>query len=833
MQQAPIDRVLAALSDVKQRKPDEWLARCPAHDDDKQSLSIGLGDRGVVLKCFAGCDTAAVVAAVGLTLSDLFPPRQERPASARRRIVATYPYTDERGELLYQVLRYEPKDFRQRRPDPNREGAWLWSLQGVRRVLYRFPEVAAAVAENRGVFLVEGEKDADALARLGIVATTNAGGADKWSADYTEALSGAHVVILPDNDDAGRKHARRAGADLDGRAKTLRVLELPGLPPKGDVSDWLKVGGTAEELRTLARTAPAWSEWNAQQPAVTTPPEPERDGLPVIETNNRPPREQAEAALSALIAANDPPSVFVRAGVLVRVGRDENDRPKVEQLTADTLSYYLARAANFVSTSEKRGQVPVWPPARLLADLLAAPSWSGVPPLAGVVTSPVVAPDGTLVTAPGYLPAARLYYHEAASFDLADTTPTAVNVETARELLADTLLGDFPFVDQASRANALALLLLPFVRPYIAGNTPLHLIDAPVKGTGKTLLGDAISAVFMPGGAPKTTAPTGRGGNDEEEWRKKITSGLQAGGPFFFVDNIAGTLASPSLDMVLTAREWSDRPLGKTAMVTLPVRCVFLATANNVEVGGDTDRRTVWIRLDSGEERPEDRSDFKIADLAAYVAQERPRLLAAVLTILRAWIEAGRPKWSGKAVGSFEAWSLTMGGILEAVGVDGFLGNREEMYARLDPERQKWADFFDEWHQAYSSKPVGVADLAAIAWRLDLIEDQERGGRTKLGALLRARLDRVSGGRRLVSGGEKQRAAQYKLVSSETVALSLGSEPSEPSEPAIPLRERVSGNWVDTSLEGGWPGSQGSLGSHGDPLLAGLTDPFAEEGGGG
>jgi hypothetical protein len=155
----------------------------------------------------------------------------------RREIVATYAYTDGGGRLLYEVLRLLPKAFSCRRPDG--AGGWLWNLQGVERVLYRLPEVAAAVRGDEIVFFVEGEKDADAIAALGFAATTHAGGAGKWRPEYAQALRGGRVVVIPDNDEAGRRHAETVLGALRPQAGLVRRLELPGLPAKGDICDWL------------------------------------------------------------------------------------------------------------------------------------------------------------------------------------------------------------------------------------------------------------------------------------------------------------------------------------------------------------------------------------------------------------------------------------------------------------------------------------------------------------------------------------------------------------------------------------------------------------------
>lgn len=182
-----------------------------------------------------------------------------------QRVAATYDYPDEHGELLYQVVRFGPrKDFRQRRPDPSSRDGWSWSVKGSRLIPYRLPEVLENIRAGAMTFIVEGEKDVENLAKEGICATCNPMGAGKWSDELSACLKGADVVILPDNDDAGRSHAAAVGASLRGVAKRVRVLELPNLPPKGDVSDWLNDGGDAAELLTLA--AREGREWAPEAP---------------------------------------------------------------------------------------------------------------------------------------------------------------------------------------------------------------------------------------------------------------------------------------------------------------------------------------------------------------------------------------------------------------------------------------------------------------------------------------------------------------------------------------------------------------------------------------
>jgi RecA-family ATPase len=223
---------LDRLDNVQGTDPNR-TARCPAHDDKHNSLSVGLRADRILLHCHAGCQTETVLARMGLGWADVMPHRERED---KGEIVATYDYTDEKGQFLYQVVRYYPKAFRQRR----RSGAeWTWDLKGVRRgVPYRLPELLK-VPKDRIVYIVEGEKDANLMWSLGYPATTNSGGAEKWTDQHAEFFEGRKVVILPDNDKAGAVHLAKVEASLRRyRAAEIHVINLPDLPDKGDVSDW-------------------------------------------------------------------------------------------------------------------------------------------------------------------------------------------------------------------------------------------------------------------------------------------------------------------------------------------------------------------------------------------------------------------------------------------------------------------------------------------------------------------------------------------------------------------------------------------------------------------
>lgn len=236
---------------MRQAARDEYRALCPFHDDGNPSLSINAGN-GVYFchGCGAGGDQFNFYANVHkLDPERDFPKviagilRHFNLDAGGPRIVKAYPYHDENGNLLFEVVRFDPKDFRQRRPDG--KGGFEWNLRGVRRVLYRLPEVLKADV----VFIVEGEKDADALAALGFTATTNPGGAGKWRDEYNELLRGKVAILIPDNDEPGREHMQAVARSLNGIARAVYIADIKGQGDKGDISDFLaRVPGAAEQI---------------------------------------------------------------------------------------------------------------------------------------------------------------------------------------------------------------------------------------------------------------------------------------------------------------------------------------------------------------------------------------------------------------------------------------------------------------------------------------------------------------------------------------------------------------------------------------------------------
>jgi hypothetical protein len=197
----------------------------------------------------------------------------------------------------------------------------------------------------------------------------------------------------------------------------------------------------------------------------------------------------------------------------------------------------------------------------------------------------------------------------------------------------------------------------------------------------------------------------------DDEWRKAITSALLDGSSIIVIDNVVGKLRSSSLTRALTSKTWRDRFLGKSEMVDLPQRSIWVATGNNIVIGGDLARRSYWIRLDASMARPWLRTGFKHEDLLGWIKANQASLLSDLLIMARAWILAGRPAGSAKSIGGFKEWSDIIGGILEFAGIQGFLTNASELYDTMDQDVQQWDEFLGAWAAIHADHPIGAGQL--------------------------------------------------------------------------------------------------------------------------
>jgi archaellum biogenesis ATPase FlaH len=279
----------------------QGMALCPFHQDSKPSLSVDT--QTGLFHCF-GCEAKGDPIDFFMKRFNLSFPEAVRQIAEKvgiskpqRKISKIYDYLDAEGKLIFQVCRFEPKGFSQRRPDPDNKGKWIWNLQGIELVPYNLPELI----KSNYCILVEGEKDCGTLRNIGLVASCNSGGAGKWKESYNEYFRGKRIYILSDNDMPGKDHAQMVASSLKGVAESIKVIELPGLPEKGDVSDWIAQGNTKEMLVELCKNAPEWTptKMSEQDKSVAS-----QNCLPE-DKSVASPQEAEKTLLSSLLKWND------------------------------------------------------------------------------------------------------------------------------------------------------------------------------------------------------------------------------------------------------------------------------------------------------------------------------------------------------------------------------------------------------------------------------------------------------------------------------------------------------------------------------------------------
>jgi hypothetical protein len=723
----PLETILSQLQNVRRTGDHQWQARCPAHDDRHASLSVSRGEDGrALLHCHAGCANLSILRAMGLRFCDLFPDKRLPGSPLQARIVATYDYRDPDGTVLFQVVRMEPKDFRQRRSDGN--GAWVWGLsagqyvQGgdgdwrkarddtpadavkrmfseVRRVLYRLPELAAA-DPAAWVFVVEGEKDANNVAALGLAATTCPGGATKWNKLASDSvLHGRKVAILPDKDAAGREHARQVAAALKGKAADLKVLELPG--DGKDASDWIAAGGTGQELLRLME---------AKDGASGAPGPPVR---PVVLIDT----EEHRVVCETIAALGSDPDLYQRGGVLVRVIRETQPddgvirplgSPTIQAMPTANLRERMTRCASFVKPGSKGQPVPAHPAPWLVAAVDARADWPGIRRLSGVSDSPVLRSDGSLWQTTGYDARTGVLYEGSLAFP---PVHPEVGIDDAVAALDELLevVCDFRFEAEEHKAAWLAGLLTPLARFAYEGPSPLFLIDANVRGAGKGLLAQAIGQTVL-----GREMPVSSYAHESEEMRKRITAIAIAGDRMVLLDNLEGAFGNDALDRALTSTRWKDRILGKSEEVDLPLLATWYATGNNVAVAADTTRRVIHVRLDVLEERPEERTGFRHPSLLGWVGDNRGKLMSAAMTILSAYCKAGRPSQGLAPFGSFEGWSDVVRQAVVWVGLPDPCLTRVKLAESADTTTDSLSQLVGAW-KLYDSLNTGVVVSEMLA----------------------------------------------------------------------------------------------------------------------
>ncbi|MEV6420614.1 hypothetical protein [Streptomyces sp. NPDC051662] len=413
-----------------------------------------------------------------------------------------------------------------------------------------------------------------------------------------------------------------------------------------------------------------------------------------------------------LMADDRLPDLYKRSGGPCWVHEDDNGNPLVQQLGTDNLRAYLAdhltsytvrKDADGVSEEVRELFLP-----KTCGTVLGRKDWP-LPPLRGIVTSPVIRADGTLLQAPGYDTATGLYLQPRVPLRRLQPQVSADSLARAREIVLDEMLADFPWAQPSDRAHFLGALLTPILRPYFYGPTPMFIISATAPGSGKSLLKDILKYGY---GISETAWP-----ENDTELRKSITTQLYTTGqPVVVLDNLPNghIVKSPVLSSLLTAEHWGDRVLGSTASVTMLNDKLWILTGNGLRTGGDNARRTMWVRLDPNVPDPDQRDGFRVGDLRPWLRSNASTVVAALVTMVRAWLAAGAQTVRTRK-GDYSEWATMLAGLLAFLGVPGWMADRDDAIQQ-DDELLEWISFLTAWRTNLGDQAVTTgAVLGSVA----------------------------------------------------------------------------------------------------------------------
>lgn len=428
-------------------------------------------------------------------------------------------------------------------------------------------------------------------------------------------------------------------------------------------------------------------------------------------------------AWKALEAANKPtPQLFLDGNDRVGLLRQHVGSSRVflaAPLNMETKRHLLLRVARWTkSCSNDPGKKNVVPDPTIIGDIFVVPS-PRLPQLKRIASFPFFGADGSLHSTPGYMTETKtmLILPEEMPLYAVNEAPNQEEIRAAVAVI-DELLDGFVFAGEADKAHAVAMLILFLVKPMIGGRTPLHVFDSPVPGSGKTTLATSIIEAI-------TGADTHLSGLKERdaEVGKELTAQLMGLPEYILFDNIGHRVDSPELAAVLTSPVRRDRELGKSHELSLSCDIVWIATGNNVAMSRELLRRSVWVRLEPEQDGlwRKKADDYPHPDLKGWVRENRPKVLWAGLTLIRAWIVAGRPgPTDGRNLASFAEWSATIGGILEVAGIPGFLENQTEHAESGDPKQEGLDTLVHAWTEKFGNKEVLAADLMGLVEELGL-----------------------------------------------------------------------------------------------------------------
>ena len=738
---------------------------CPAHEDKSPSLSVKCENGSLLFHCHAGCDQNQVL--TELRKKDLWPMRKSGRENKKISLTVEA-LAEDKGlsadfliglglvsncqgkiEIPYRNVNGEVVNTRYRTALKAGEGS-TWPKR-TRLIPYGLDRLEEA-REGQALILVEGESDCWTLwkAKLPALGFPGAQTGYVLESRYLDQIT--TIYVFKESDGGGDAFVKSVRARMSELAYTgeVRILE----PPDGinDVNAWYNA-----DPDRFVETFKSAMDQSGPIPLSDS------NSLRKIIITERHLREITDDVWDVLQQVNDPPFIFQAGGWPVDLMLDPKGTPRIRTLSKPALKGIIDRLADFIKMTD-RGPKPARPPLDVLDDLINSKE-NRLPVLEGIVRSPIFSATGELSTTPGYQSSTLRYFHPGSSFNLATVpgNPSQIQIKQARDTLLDDLLGDFPFVESADLTNALAPMLLPFIRLLVDGPTPLHLIESPAPGNGKSILASVI-AIPGTGGARAVMVES----RLDDEWRKQLTAKLMQLPQMVLIDNLGGRLDSPSFAAALTSEIWEDRELGYSRMVTLPVVCTWLATGNNPDMSVEMARRTVPIRLDSGVEQPWRRNGFK-HPLPRWAVGNRAELVGACLTLVRAWVASGKPKGQ-ETLGSYESYAEVLGGIFRVADIPDFLKNLDRTYDQVDQESGSWLEFCQAWWDEFNETLVSSQQLFNMAVNRQVLLDicsgsGDSGGKIRLGKALSKMRDRVFGQFQISSGSpdSHNKIARYHL----------------------------------------------------------------------
>ena len=494
------------------------------------------------------------------------------------------------------------------------------------------------------------------------------------------------------------------GGDFSAAASELRKLGYGGARepsvPRVDLTSMIEPKTIEQAPAAMAAEAPRAPDEPKTEPNAPVAERPE------IDLGSE---QQSIRAITHAINSGYLSDVYVRDGQLVHVrsktsvtGNDVG----VAVVTADLLNNLLAHGVTtyrWVARRSAKGdgdleRKEASPTVTALRAVVSSSFWPGVPILAGVIGSPTLRPDGTLVQEPGYDKETGLYLQPTVKVDRVPDEISDEQLQASRQFVMK-IFKDFCWSSQGDFANFMALGVSPMLRPYIKTTTPFGMISATTRGSGKTNLADAIGMLY---GQSSQVWP-----HRSEELQKKITSVLIANSkPVVVFDNLMeGTsIRSEVLAGLVTKDDWDDRLLGASKNIEARNDRLWLATGNGLTVGGDMASRTVLVRLDPRMEHPELRT-FEMGQFSDWIRDRdnRAQLMYHLIVLVRAWMQSGAPTDTSQIMRGFTRWAQIVGGFVAFHGWTGFLSNVDELASR-DTDEEEWTAFLSKWFEIYGDR---------------------------------------------------------------------------------------------------------------------------------